>query len=37
MKEKIDKVIGKKGILRAPAFFINELFNDIIKYINNIK
>lgn len=33
--EKIDKIIGKKGSVKAPAYFIRGLLIDIVKYFGN--
>jgi hypothetical protein len=29
IKQKIDKYINKQGLLKTPAYYIKELFNDI--------
>lgn len=33
--EKIDKIIGKKGSIKTPAYFIRGLLIDIVKYFGN--
>lgn len=36
LHDLIDKVIGKKGPLRVPAYWMNNLMNELISYIENI-
>ena len=31
----IDRVIGKKGILRAPAWWMRRLFNKVLEYVDS--
>jgi hypothetical protein len=35
--ELIDKVIGKSGPLRTPAWWMQQVLKDIMKYCDNIK
>ena len=37
LKNKIEKYINKTGGIKTPAYFIKELFNDLIDNINKIK
>lgn len=32
----IDRVIGKKGILRSPAWWVRRLFNEVIAYCEGL-
>lgn len=35
LQSLIDRVIGKDGILRVPAYWAHKIFNEIIAYIDN--
>lgn len=38
LKDKIEKYINKTGVIRTPAYFIKDLFNEISnKFISIIK
>ena len=32
----IDRVIGKKGILRAPSYWMRKVFNEVIAYCEGL-
>lgn len=32
----IDRVIGKKGIMRAPSYWVRRLFNEVIAYCEGL-
>lgn len=36
LKDKIEKYINKTGVIRTPAYFIKDLFNDVVKLFDTI-
>ena len=36
LKDKIEKYINKTGVIRTPAYFIKDLFNDVVELFNTI-
>jgi hypothetical protein len=37
IKEKIDKYINDRGLLKTPAHYVKELFNDIINRVYDVE
>jgi hypothetical protein len=35
LKNKIEKYINKTGVIKTPAYFIKDLFNNVVDYFSN--